>query len=236
LEIYYDASLTSNFVGVTESGDTFTQWTDSSATAHNANPIGGASTRPAWWSNVVCGTGGVKFDGNSDGLSVNPITEVANINGFTVVILSQLTDIASPQQFITSGIGSKSVNNSNFRLSGGTYLVGAADGLAQTDVIADTNPHIWTMVFDGTQPTDDLKLRLFKDGTQENLNFLSPVGSLTDPAIDSLYIGVDRVGVSNFQYYYSGFLFEVLLYSRVLPPSELDALHLYLDNKWYSCL
>jgi len=153
-----------------------------------------------------------------------------------VVILSQLTDIASPQQFITSGIGSKSVNNSNFRLSGGTYLVGAADGLAQTDVIADTNPHIWTMVFDGTQPTDDLKLRLFKDGTQENLNFLSPVGSLTDPAIDSLYIGVDRVGVSNFQYYYSGFLFEVLLYSRVLPPSELDALHLYLDNKWYSCL
>jgi len=103
-------------------------------------------------------------------------------------------------------------------------------------VIADTNPHIWTMVFDGTQPTDDLKLRLFKDGTQENLNFLSPVGSLTDPAIDSLYIGVDRVGVSNFQYYYSGFLFEVLLYSRVLPPSELDALHLYLDNKWYSCL
>jgi hypothetical protein len=236
LSIYYDASLTSNFVGVTESGDTFTQWTDSSATAHNANPIGGATTRPTWWSEVVCGLGGVKFDGNSDGLSVNPIPDIANIQGFTAIILGQLTDNVTTQQFITSGIGSQSVNNSNLRVSGGTFLVGAADGIGQTSPIADTNPHMWSIVFDGSGITNSDKLKFYIDGLEEPLDYLSNVGEVTDPSIDSFYIGVDRVGVSNFQYYYSGFMFEVLLWTRTLTDSELSATHNYLINKWYSCL
>ena len=236
LSIYYDASLTSNFVGVTDSGDTFTQWTDSSATAHNANPIGGATTRPAWWSEVVCGLGGVKFDGNSDGLSVNPIPDIGNIQGFTAIVLGQLTDNVTTQQFITSGIGSQSVNNSNLRVSGGTFVVGAADGIGQTSPIADTNPHMWSIVFDGSGITNSDKLKFYIDGLEEPLDYLSNVGEVTDPSIDSFYIGVDRVGVSNFQYYYSGFMFEVLLWTRTLTDSELSATHNYLINKWYSCL
>ena len=236
LNILYDASSSSNFVGVTSSGDTFTQWTDSSATAHNANPIGGASNRPAWWTNVVCGNAGVKFDGVDDRLGVNPITDIAGITGFTMTIAGQLTSTASTQQFITSGIGNSSTNNSNFRLSGGTFVVGAANGTAQTSQIADTNPHIWTMVFDGTQSTNADKLKFFTDGTQESLTFLSNVGTSTNASIDSLYIGVDRINVSTFQYYYSGFMFEALLWTKVLTPSELNAVHNYLDNKWYNCI
>jgi hypothetical protein len=236
LEIFYDASDTANFVGVTSSGDTFTQWSDSSATAHNANPIGGASTRPAWWSNVVCGLGGVKFDGTSDGLSVNPITDIANISGFTAIILGKLTNTGTTQQLITSGVGNTSVNNSNVRVSGGTFVLGAANGLAETSQIADTDPHMWTMIFDGSGSTNSDRLKFYVDGVQESLTFLSNVGTVTDSSIDSLYIGIDRVNVSTYQYYYSGFMFEVLLWSRVLPPSELSAVHSYLDNKWYSCL
>ena len=79
-------------------------------------------------------------------------------------------------------------------------------------------------------------MKFYIDGLEEPLDYLSNVGEVTDPSIDSFYIGVDRVGVSNFQYYYSGFMFEVLLWTRTLTDSELSATHNYLINKWYSCL
>jgi len=236
LQIYYDASLDTNFNPTPVSGDTFTQWYDSSANAHNANPIGGATTRPAWWTNVQCGLSAVKFDGTSDGLSVNPLTSIASITGFTAIVLGKLVNTGTTQQFITSGIGNVSTNNSNLRLSGGTFVVGAANGLAQTSQIADLNPHMWTMVFDGTQSTNADKLKFYIDGVQESLTFLSNVGTSTNASIDTLYIGVDRTGTSSFRYYYGGFIYEVLLWNRVLTPSELSVTHNYLNNKWFYCI
>ena len=236
LQIYYDASIDTNFNPTPLSGDTFTQWYDSSASAHNANPIGGATTRPAWWTNVQCGLSAVKFDGTSDGLSVNPLTSIANIPGYTAIVLGKLLSTGTTQQFVTSGIGSVSTNNSNLRLSGGTFVVGAAGGTAQTAQIADLNPHMWTMVFDGTQSTNTNKLKFYIDGVQKSLTFLSNVGTSTNASIDTLYIGVNRLGTSSFQYYYGGFMYEILLWTRVLTPSELSAVHSYLDNKWFYCI
>ena len=235
LQIYYDASIDTNFDPVPVSGDTFNQWNDSSASAHNATPIGGGS-KPEWWSNVQCGLSAVKFDGTTSKLSVNPLTAIANITGYTAIVMGKILNTGTTQQFVTSGIGNASTNNSNLRLSGGTFVIGAAGGTAQTAQIADLNPHMWTMVFDGTQSTNADKLKFYIDGTQESLTFLSNVGTSTNSSIDTLYIGVDRVGVSTFQYYYSGFMYEVLLWTRVLSASELNAVHNYLDNKWLYCI
>ena len=91
LKFYYQGQDGSYFNPVPDSGDTFTQWQDSSANAHNANPIGGgAGPSPEWWSNVQNGLGGVYFNGTTDGLSVNPLTDLQSVTGQTIIIVAKI--------------------------------------------------------------------------------------------------------------------------------------------------
>ncbi len=227
LEINYDASTNLNFVGAATSGATFTQWTDLSAAAHNANPIGGATTRPQWWSNVQNSSGGTWFDGTSDGLSVNPFIDLQNSTGATFVWVGKTFNPSSTQQ-MSMGESGSSTNEIYIRLSGGTYQVGSAGGLATTTTAVDTNFHIHTLVFDGTQTGNSNRLKFYIDGELQNLTFVSNVGTTISNTVDGIYLGVDFGEL----YYFSGFILQYLIYSRPLSGDNLEGLTIWLQDRW----
>jgi len=238
LEIYYQGGVASAdyFNPVPANGDTFTQWKDSSASAHNANAIGGASTRPEWYSNIQNGLGGVLFNGTSTGLSVNPLTDLASISGETIIVVAKSLNTSSAEQYIQGGEdGNTGLNSVFIRQSGGTYNIAEGGGFA---VVAgspvDTNSHILSVVFSGTGVNDAERLRFRIDGSDQSLAFTSSVGTTTSPLTDYIFLGVSYTSVPSGieQYFYSGYIFDVLVYSRALTPFELDSVESYLSNKW----
>lgn len=234
LEIYYQGGASSNFNPIPNSGDTFTQWTDSSASAHNANPIGGATTRPQWWSNLQNGLGGVWFDGVNDGLSVNPLSDLSSKSGQTLIVVARTLNTSATQQYIQGGEdGNTGLDASYIRQSGGTYNLSIAGGFA-TGGTVNNSSHILTLLFNGSGLTNSDKLKFYIDGSQQSLTFINNVGTTTSSLIDYIFLGVSYTNVASgvAQYYYNGFLFDVLAYSRTLMTSELSTVHTYLSNKW----
>jgi len=237
LEIYYQGDLDTYFTPTPTSGDTFNQWEDSSASAHNANPIGGGSgPAPEWWSNVQNGLGGVYFNGTTDGLSVNPLTDLQGISGQTLVIVVRSLNPTADSQYIQGGEdGNTGLNSLFIRQSGGTYNIAEAGGFALSGgQPVDENPHILSVVYSGTGSNDAERLKFRIDGVEQGLAFTSPVDTQTSPLTTYAFMGVSyTTQVSgNEQYFYNGFIFDVLVYSRALPPSELNSVETYLSNKW----
>ena len=239
LEIYYQGGVSSGtyFNPVPASGSTFTQWKDSSSSAHNANPIGGGSgPAPEWWSNVQNGLGGVYFNGTTDGLSVNPLTDLQSKSGETVILVVKSLNSSATGQYIQGGEdGNTGLDSVFIRQSGGTYNIAEAGGfgvVAGTPV--DLNPHILSLVFSGSGVNDAERLKFRIDGSEQSLAFTSSVGTTTNALTTYLYLGVSYTGASSgvTQYFYNGFIFDVLVYSRALTTSELDSVESYLSNKW----
>ena len=235
LEIYYQGSLATYYTPTPNSGDTFTQWVDSSSSAHNANAICG-SCKPEWWSNQQNGLGGTYYDGISMGSSVNPLTDLASKSGETIIVVARVLNTATTEQYIQGGQdGNTGLNSVYLRQSGGTYNVAEAGGLGVVSgTPVDINPHIFSIVFSGsgTSNADRLKFRI--DSVEQTMTFPSNVGTTTSSLTNYIFMGVSYTpqAAGTEQYYYNGFLFDVLVYSRALSPSELDAIESYLSNKW----
>ena len=79
---------------------------------------------------------------------------------------------------------------------------------------------------------DRLKFRI--DGCEQQLTFTNNVSGTTNPLIDYVYFGVsytpDVAGVE--QYFYNGFLFDILIYRRALDNSELSLVENFIAGKW----
>jgi len=84
----------------------------------------------------------------------------------------------------------------------------------------------------GTNNSDRLKFRI--DSCEQTLSFNSPISATTSSLTDYVFMGVSYSnavsGVE--QYYYNGFIFDVLVYSRALTVSELTVVENYLSGKW----
>jgi len=63
------------------------------------------------------------------------------------------------------------------------------------------------------------------------LSFTTTPGTVSNPTMDRIYIGAEVLGGTE-RYYYSGFMFQILLWSRSLSLVEQQAVELYLKNKW----
>ena len=235
LEIYYQGQTGDQFNPNATSGDTFTQWEDSSASAHNANPIdGGAGPSPEWWSNQQNGLGGVWFNGTSDGLSVNPLVDLSSKSGQTIIMVVRSLDSTKTAQYIQGGQdGNTGLNDTYIRQSGSTYNIAVGGGFA-TGGVVNTNSHILSYVFSGTGVTNQDKLKFYIDGSGQTLNYITNVGTTTNAVLDYVFLGVSYtlVAAGTTQFFYNGFLFDVLAYSRALPPAELQNIQTFLSNKW----
>jgi len=103
-----------------------------------------------------------------------------------------------------------------------------------TGGVVNTNPHILSYVFSGTATGNTDRLKFYIDGSGQTLNYITNVGTITNPLLDYVFMGVSYTGAASgtAQFFYNGFLFDVLAYSRALSPTELQNVHRFLSNKW----
>lgn len=226
LESWYDASDGNYFTPSNPSdGATFTQWADKSAFAHNANPIGGATTRPTVQTNELNGLSVVRFDGTSDGLDINPYTSLVNAPAITIFVVSKLTNNSGyPKLFgqdqSLDMFYSTDSNSWRFNLPGGAQ--GTSTGAN------DSNWHIHTVAFDGTQSTNATKFKYRRDKTSITINFgIGVVGTVLGPG-STLNIG----NYNETSQFFAGDIAEFLIFTKALTLNEIENVENYLSNKW----
>jgi len=215
LQIWYDGADLSTYIpNATDEGQ-ITQWTDKSNFAHNANPNGG-SAKPSYENTVLQnGYGYLEFDGN-DNLSINPFTAITSADAFTIFIVGALVTTTGTQYFGSTNEGGLSIYS-----NGTNFAANVSGGTATGTTPIDTNWHIHTLVYDGANTS--LTYRL--DKTQEAT---AVAGGSTQATADTYYIGARDPSTSNL----TGFVGEVIMFSRVLGATEYANVENYLSNKW----
>jgi hypothetical protein len=225
LESWYDGSDGVQFVPSNPSdGQTFTQWTDKSGFAHNANPIGGATTRASYQTSEQNTLSVVRFDGN-DGLSINPYSSLASAPALTVFVVMKMTaTTGSPNIFVTNSGATGLI----YDTTAGKFVAKAAGGVGTSTVVNDgTAFHIHTFAYDGTQTTNAASLKYRYDKTDITLTFAGTVGDTLSASNTTLYIGNN-----NGANYYTGDIGEFLIFTHALNSTEISNVENYLSNKW----
>ena len=239
LQIWYDGSDIAQFQPTNPSdGTTITQWNDKSAIAHNANPIGGSTgVRPSYEFNELCGQSGVWFDG-TDGLSINPITELQSLTGMTVSLVVRLDiSLLGQQQHIILSSETSGGNYNDiylFRESNGQIYFGFTFGgsnyrQTQSPVITDSNAHLITMTFNGNSTDHTLREKLWIDGVSIPLQPITTLGSTTPFDLNKVYLGTNPLGTAGM----NGYIFEMLVFDKELSSSERSSVENQLNDKWF---
>jgi hypothetical protein len=225
LESWYDASDGSSFTPNNPAdGDTFTQWADKSAFAHNANPHGGATTRPTVQTNELNAYPVVRFDGVNDGLTINPYTGLVNAAAVTVFAVAKLTATAGYPKLFGQAQSfdmfySTDTNSWRFNIFGQSATSTGAN---------DNAWHIHTVAFDGSQGTNATKFRYRRDKTANTLSFSGTVPTQIG-STSQLDIGFYDIGTTQFM---QGDIAEFLIFTKVLTDNEIANVENYLSNKW----
>ena len=233
LQIWYDGADSTQFQPSNpSSGSAITQWTDKSATAHNAAPTGGPSTRPLFATNVQNGKSAVYFDQIEDGLEA-PISQLASLTASSVIWAGKTFNTSSNQQVLQavnkSGGSYTSTNGLQLYISGSSnFVVGFASASAVSNVPVDTGWHIHTLLFDGTQIGNTNRLKYRVDGVERQLTYVGNVSSSTGATDNAMLFGTDASLNNDFL----GYMGEVLVYTKTLTGSQLTNTESYLFNKW----
>ena len=110
----------------------------------------------------------------------------------------------------------------------GTFQTTAASGTGTATLTADTNWHIYTQLFDGSQTGNANRLKFRYDGTDKTLNFgATTVGTTTSASTSKLNFGWDGSGN-----YWLGNIAEVLLFTSAQTSTQVGLIEGYLKNKW----
>lgn len=232
LQSYYDGSDGNEFTPSNPSdGTTFTQWSDKSNYAHNANPIGGATTRPTYETNEQNGLSVVRFDGTNDGLSINPYSELASSTGVTVFVVSKMAEETVSVNNLDPRVFSTNVANGlalYYNSTNNLWTVAGSSGIGEsTQTNESTLFKIHTLIYDGTQTGNANRLKYRYNGVQNTLTFTGTVGTTTSASINTLYIGNN-----NSANYWKGDIGELLIFSRTLTGTEITNVENYLTTKW----
>ena len=225
LESYYAADNGALFVPSNPvDGATFTQWTDGSAYAHNANSVGGATTRASYQTNEQNTLSVVRFDGN-DGLSINPYASLSGAPALTVFVVMKMTATAgNPRIFATNSGATEFYYDS----TAGAFTLEAAGGTGVSTVTNDASAfHIHTFAFDGTQSTNADSLKYRYDKTDVALTFTGTVGDTMATGNITLFMG--NANGANF---YTGDIAEFLIFTKALTPTQIQNVENYLSTKW----
>ena len=222
LQSWFDGSDSTKFVpsGPTD-GDTFTQWTDKSNFAHNANPTGGATTRPTYRAAVQNSKSVVRFDGTNDCLSINPVAWAQSLSGMTIVTVSKFSNTSGTQTLTTTDLDDMGIFiDTNFKVT----MAGAS---ADSSTAADTAFHVHTLVFDGAGVGNAARLVYRVDGSAKTLTFTGTVGSTTSASNGTIFLGCDDSAE-----FMNGDIGEFLIFNKALSGAEISGVESYLTTKW----
>jgi len=202
---------------------TVTTWKDNSGAAHDLNKAGSSSVKPVFRAAVQNNKGAVYFDGIDDSLNVNPIPFIQSLSQFTLFVVAKAGTLSNGAALTCS-------DTDGFKIfyNGTNWAVTAANGTASSTATPDTEMHIFTLVFDGTQTGNDNRLKFRVDRVSQSLTFSSNVNTTTSAAAAYFYAGQNSNGTA----FFNGHMGEIVLYARALNPSELDSVEQYFINRW----
>jgi len=226
LESWYDGSDLEYYVPkYPADGNTFTQWTDKSSFAHNANPIGGATFRPTYQANELNSLGVVRFDGN-DGLSINPYASLASDPHLTVFVVAKMTATTGNPHIVALNVANDL--NLYYDSTAGRWTLSGAQGIGQSTIANDASAfHIHTIAYNGANANNATRLRYRYDKSADTLTFTGTVGTTLSASSDIMY-----VGNNNGANYYTGDIAEFLVFTRVLTDTQIQNVENYLSTKW----
>ncbi|MEZ5327664.1 MAG: FG-GAP-like repeat-containing protein [Verrucomicrobiales bacterium] len=231
-------------------GGTFangTTWADKSSASTASAIQTTAGNTPAVLTGGYNGLSVVHFDGN-DFMDLDPASfgMMRNTAGATVIAVARPTEIPTQggHRVFMASTGTSSASSRagfNFFDSFGTGIGGTGDaGLAGRRLDSDSYQRInggssdlatysiWSGEFDYT----GAKARLFQDGIlqTEATGFQSP-GNTSDTNSLNIRLGADA-SLTDQRGFFAGDLAELIVYDRVLTPSERQLIEQYLSDKW----
>ncbi len=169
------------------------------------------------------------FDGDNDLFTINPITNFQSITGNTMIIVGKFNNSSATNTMVQLGSGGNQRNANWLSINGGNYKLGMGQGLATTSgVTVNTDFHIFTSVFDGTQTGNSNRLKFRIDGSEKVLTFSQNVSGTTSSDTNVFYIGETASATEDLD----GYIGEILLYTKALTYIEMVNTENYLHNKW----
>jgi hypothetical protein len=189
-----------------------TSWLDLSRGENNGTLINGPTFSSANGGSIV-------FDGVDDYVSVSKQAALVNASQFTMCAWMKRAN-ASSKVIIYQGA---SLNDDvAFELwdDGNVYFeVGNASNSYGYTANTSVNWQQLVMVFDGTQSSNNTRLKTFINSTPQNLLYVSTIPSTSGPSNSVLSIGNSQgVGGGNFS---TGNIASVQIYNRSLSDSEV---------------
>jgi hypothetical protein len=151
----------------------------------------------------------------------------AGLTGWTSIVVFQATQINVGYQTICTG-GSPAVFQ--LQLYGTSFYTYVSDGTGRNGYCAfsSTDPTIAVCVFDGTQPTDATRLKLFLNGQQKTLSFSGAIPTQL-AAISSAAIGAVTTGTSAFT---GKMAVPGLMYSKAVSVQERQIIEQHYSRKY----
>lgn len=233
LQVWYNADIsnTTNFNVAPASGDAISQWKDRSAFGHNANKSGNASVKPKWTANqagVGNTLGVIRFDGVDENLSINPVSWLQSLSGFSLFIVGKGTTVGGSVRTLscTNTGGFQIVHNtSNWRVE-----AGGGSGVSTVTGIGDTSRfNIYALIYDGTGVGNTGKLKFRYNKIPRDLTYTGIVSTITSSVATDFYIGVGRTATADFL---AGDIAEMIMFTRTLNSSEIGGVESYLTSHW----
>jgi hypothetical protein len=231
LQIWYDAADTATYVPSAADESTITQWEDKSRFAHNANPVGGATTRPSFENTILQGGNGyLEFDGG-DTLSVNPFTLLSGASNFTAFIVAKSINLTTTNCLISTNEGDFRLvigNNSVAVGMSGTNNFGTAT-VIDDDVNSNVgNWHQYSLVFNGTEATSADRLKLRRNKSNLSMTFTGTIPATFSSTNNTLLIGSRADGTGKLV----GYIGEIIMFNKTLTEVEYQNVENYLSTKW----
>ena len=197
------------------------------ASTHDAN-TSGASDRPEYSLASRNNLNTAVFDGTSDYFTVNPFTNFSpgglGITGYTMFVVNKFDTIVEQRLTETNASGDSDMG---FGINSDGVFEYSVGGGKATGAEADTNWHVHSYVYDGTQP-DGSELAVWTDNTSVTVTETSPIGdnALTDTTV--VFMGSSETP----DLWFDGSLGEIIFFTRSLTLAEVQQVNLYLMTKW----
>lgn len=227
LSLWYDPDANTAAKVTLNNSNEVTQVLDLSGLGHPANSFG--SSYPDYITGVWNGLSAPRFTAaNNDNLDINPIAWAQSLSGFTIFSILYPTSFGASAFPLTNTDGGLGV-----QWNGTALQIGGGGGTATptTPIVNDTTrPHIYAVIFDGTQTGDANRLKFRYDRQQIPLTFTASPGTATSSTAKTFFFcGNNR---TNPKGYMNGYLLEVMMWTRALNTSEINGTETYIRQHW----
>lgn len=223
--------VTNNFNTTVVNGTSITSWIDLQNVGGPANVNGGAGRQPTYAIPAQNNLGSVLYNAASQtNLDINPTAWAQNLPGFTIYTVARPTSLPGT----VFPLVSTGATNLGMWWNGTNYTVGQSAGNYGTVTVPNdtTKFHMYGLVFDGSQTGNSNRLKFRYDKTLESLSYTGTV-STTTGSINYFFFGGNNRNVGLTQgTYMSGYIGEVLIWTRTLSQNEIGQVEYYLTQKW----